>query len=242
MSHAGNGDGPAVRVPLREAFPELTARLDRRREALVRDRSVATLEVHEPGRWSPEDHFENGPGHLGLYILEGFMTRDVVLGDTVATELVGRGDLLRPADHDGASAPVPFDVAWTALSPVRVAVLDARFAQVAAHLPELLETVVSAGVRRSQSLALHLAVSHLRRVEMRLHVLMWHLADRWGKVTPEGVCIPLKLTHQTLGRLVGAQRPSVTTAMNELARSGTLTRGPAGTWVLHGDPPEVVRP
>ena len=96
-------------------------------------------------------------------------------------------------------------------------------------------------VSRAQSLAIALAVSHLRHVDARLHVLMWYLADRWGKVRPDGINVPLKLTHQALGRLVGAQRPSVTTALKQLAESGLLTRAGDGTWLLHGDPPETLQ-
>jgi hypothetical protein len=72
-------------------------------------------------------------------------------------------------------------------------------------------------------------------------VLFWHLADRWGKVTKDGIVIPLKLTHQVLGRIVGAQRPSVTTALKTLTDRGALNRAPDGTWVLHGEPPDEYR-
>jgi CRP/FNR family transcriptional regulator, cyclic AMP receptor protein len=201
---------------------------------------VATLEVVPPGLWHPRRELQPEPGHLGLLLLEGLLTRDVVLGETLATELVGRGDILRPVDHDGQDAPVPFDVAWHVLEPTRIAILDRTFATVIGRWPEAMEVLMVGAVARARSLAINLAVSHLRRVDVRLHVMMWYLADRWGKVTPEGVHVPLRLTHQTLGRLVGAQRPSVTTALKQLAEEGTLTRAPDQTWLLHGDPPETL--
>lgn len=58
--------------------------------------------------------------------------------------------------------------------------------------------------------------------------MLWHLADRWGRVTPDGVIVPLKLTHEALGRLVGAQRPTVTLALGELVASGRVTRALTG--------------
>ena len=70
--------------------------------------------------------------------------------------------------------------------------------------------------------------------------MLWYLADRWGKVRPDGVNVPLELTHQTLGRLVGAQRPSVTTALKQLGEEGRVTRCDDGTWLLHGDPPDTL--
>jgi CRP/FNR family cyclic AMP-dependent transcriptional regulator len=135
---------------------------------------------------------------------------------------------------------VPFAVQWTVLEPTRLAVLDRRFTAVIGHWPEAIEVIMRASMRRVHSLALHLAVSHLRRVDTRLLVLFWHLADRWGKVEREGVHVPMRLTHQTLGRLVGAQRPSVTTALKQLTDSGQVSRLDDGSWRLHGEPPDTL--
>src|SRR2546421_3843894 len=229
---------PVIRVV--DAFPELVRDLDDERAELARRHALATLEALTPGTWQPDLDIQRAPGHLGLLVIDGLLTRDVALGSTVATEIVGRGDILRPADHDGESAPVPFDVEWSVLEPTRVAVLDRRFAAVAGHWPEMLEALMRKAIRRVHSLALHLAVSHLRRVDTRLLVLLWHLADRWGRVEPEGVRVPMRLTHQTLGRLVGAQRPSVTTALKQLTDTGHVSRLEDGSWLLHGDPPDTL--
>ena len=94
--------------------------------------------------------------------------------------------------------------------------------------------------RRVHSLALHLAVCHMRRVDTRLLVILWHLADRWGRVEPDGVHVPLRLTHQSLGRLVGAQRPSVTTALKQLGETDQVMRREDGTWLLTGEPPDAL--
>jgi CRP/FNR family cyclic AMP-dependent transcriptional regulator len=69
-----------------------------------------------------------------------------------------------------------------------------------------------------------------------LLLLLWHLADRWGRVTPDGVRVALGVTHQTLADLVAARRPSVTTALQQLARQGLLGRD-GDAWLLLGDPP-----
>jgi CRP/FNR family transcriptional regulator, cyclic AMP receptor protein len=228
------------KVRVADAFPELVSALDPEQQRLARRYAIATLEVLSPGLWQPRRELQPEPGRLGLLVLEGLLTRDVVLGETLATELVGRGDILRPVDHDGQDAPVPFDVVWHVLEPTRIAILDKKFASVIGRWPEALEVLMRGAVGRAQSLAVNLAVSHLRGVDVRLHVMMWYLADRWGKVTPEGVRVPLRLTHQTLGRLVGAQRPSVTTALKQLAEQGKLTRAADQTWLLHGEPPETL--
>jgi DNA-binding IclR family transcriptional regulator len=56
-------------------------------------------------------------------------------------------------------------------------------------------------------------------------------------VTPTGVLVPMPLTHTWLARLVGAQRPSVTTALKQLADQGLVERLTDGSWLLKGDPP-----
>ncbi|MDX6554241.1 MAG: family transcriptional regulator, cyclic receptor protein, partial [Miltoncostaeaceae bacterium] len=82
------------------------------------------------------------------------------------------------------------------------------------------------------------AISQLTRVDRRLKALFWHLAERWGRVSGDGVVVPLALTHRILGQLVGARRPTVSTALSELASSGELVRRDDGSWLLRGDPPD----
>jgi CRP/FNR family cyclic AMP-dependent transcriptional regulator len=232
--------GQTRRIRLVDSYPEVVEHLDGEDALLARRHLAPVLMEVRRGLWQPRREIQRQPGHLGLLVLDGLLTRDVVMSDTLATELVGRGDVLRPADHDGEDAPVPFDIVWHVLEPARIAVLDRDFVRVAARWPEVMEVLFRGAVGRAQSLAINLAVSHLRRVDARLLVLMWYLADRWGKVTPQGVRVPLKLTHQTLGRLVGAQRPSVTTSLKQLSEQGLLTRAADATWLLHGDPPETL--
>jgi CRP/FNR family transcriptional regulator, cyclic AMP receptor protein len=118
-----------------DAFPELVVDLDPERAELARRHALATLEMLTPGQWQPDFNGERDPGHLGLLVIDGLLMRDVTLGNTVATEIVGRGDVLRPADHAGESAPVPFGVRWTVLEPTRLAILDRRFTSVIGHWP-----------------------------------------------------------------------------------------------------------
>jgi hypothetical protein len=50
------------------------------------------------------------------------------------------------------------------------------------------------------------------------------------------VLVPLRLTHATLAELVAARRPTVTSALSELSRSG-LVRSVEDGWLLFGEPP-----
>jgi CRP/FNR family cyclic AMP-dependent transcriptional regulator len=78
-------------------------------------------------------------------------------------------------------------------------------------------------------------------VDRRLLALFWHLAERWGRVVPGGVHLPLRLTHRILGQLVGARRPTVSAALTELVSEGEVARRADGTWQLTGRAPSSPR-
>ena len=95
-----------ARVRIVDAFRELLRHLPPHQVRVAGHYALATVETLRPGKWRPDPELQPRPGHMGVLVVDGLMTRDVVLGATVATELVGRGDMLRPADYDGADAPV----------------------------------------------------------------------------------------------------------------------------------------
>ena len=222
-------------VALLRELPELGEQLTPEVRAVAERQLLAAVTTLEEGNWQPDVMI--APGHWGFVVLEGLMTRDVSVRRTACAELIGPGDVLRPYDHDGALAPVPFDVRWNVVKETRLAVLDRRFATVAAQYPEVPAALVASAVQRSLWLAFRLLINSVTRVDVRLLLLFWHLADRYGRVTSDGTQVPVPLTHQLLAKLVGAQRPSVTTALGQLAERGLVERTDQG-WLLHGDPPE----
>lgn len=213
--------------------PDLGRDLDAASERAAREQLVARVEPVPAGRregtWGPPDP----RGHIGLLLVAGLMLREVAIGRTRSTELLGAPDLLQPWGYDGG-VNLPFDshVSWEILSESRVAVLDAAFTRRASAWPTVMAALAARGVRRAKQLAVHQAIAHLHRVDERLLLLFWHLAERWGRVTRDGVVVDLPLTHDLLARLVGAQRPSVTTALGDLRRRGAIDRRPNRTWVL----------
>jgi hypothetical protein len=227
-------------VAILDVDPDLGRDLADEDRSTARSHAIAPLEVLAPGVWDPTQMVQDSKGALGLLVIDGLISRDVVLGSTAFTELIGDGDLLRPWDGE-AESEEDTGVIWTVLSPARIAVLDRRFTARAGRWPELMAQLVARAVQRSHTLALQTAICHLQRVETRLLLLLWHLAGRWGKVAADGLVVPLELTHRTLATLVGARRPTVTTALGELAQQGRVSRRPDGSWVLHGDPPDELR-
>jgi CRP/FNR family cyclic AMP-dependent transcriptional regulator len=180
------------------------------------------------------------PSHLGLLLIDGVIAREVVLGDTFSTELLGPGDLVRPWGMEDAVGLLDITVRWTVLSKLTVALLDRRTAFALCDFPELYAALMDRLSQRSARLATTQAISQTTRVDRRLVALFRHLAERWGRMTPQGVHVPLRLPHRLLGQLVGARRPTVSSALTELAARGELVRRPDGTWLLPG-PPAALR-
>src|ERR687898_331435 len=174
-----------------------------------------------------------------LLALEGVIARELIVADHVSAELLGPGDLIRPWQAASKSELLPVDAEWSVLSPATLAVLDRRFAAEASHYPELTAALFDRLSERSLRLATTQAISQLTRVDRRLKALFWQLAERWGRVSGDGVIVPLALTHRILGQLVGARRPTVSTALSELAEREELIRRPDGSWLLRGDPPDA---
>jgi CRP-like cAMP-binding protein len=207
---------------------------------------VAPLVEAEPGgEGELAARFRSARPH-GLVVLRGVLVRETEVAGTVAAELIGAGDVLLPARARGSDLmPGGESVDWRLLTPVRLAVLDDAFSERAARWPQVGWELSRRALARSHAGAVQLAICNRPRIEDRLFLLMWRLARRWGQVTPEGIRIALPLTHGTLGKLVGAHRPSVTTALGSLADRGVLVRGPEGGWLLRrtsggeGSPPPL---
>ena len=178
---------------------------------------------------------------LGLLVIEGLLIRRVQVAGRSCGELVGPGAIVRPWDHFGEHAPLPFEVSWRVIEPVTLGLLDLQLVKVGARCPQLIHRILCRAVERSHALALEVAIHRLQHLELRLLVLFWHLADRFGRVTAEGTVVPLPLSHSDIAELVGSRRPSVSVRLSELAKRGVLARRSDRTWVLLGEPPAELR-
>jgi CRP/FNR family transcriptional regulator, cyclic AMP receptor protein len=229
------------RAPIRllDADPELGDGLSPEERALAERALVVHTRSVEPGPWNPEEDGEHPQPVAGLLVVEGILTREIVFAGRATTELLGSGDVLHPWQEEVQFDALPFSAAWHVHAPARFAVLDARFAMAAGRWPALMASLGGRHVKRARTLAFQRAIGQLPRVDDRLLVLLWSLAERWGRVGPQGVRLGLNLPHRTLATLVGARRPSVTTALSGLTRAGLVERHPDG-WLLHGEPTEVL--
>lgn len=221
-------------VRVLEEDPELAEALPAdERAAAERQLVTPALELN-PGRWD-DAAAAASQDSLGLLLLSGVVVRSVGRSGRLGAELLGPGDLVRPW-QDSEAGSLDFDSSWTVVTPTRVAVLDQSFGQRACSYPELVAALLARATQRARSLAVTVAIAQEPTVEARLELLLWHLADRYGRVRTNGVIVPIMLTHNILARLVAARRPSTTTALGRLTQRGLVERHVDG-WLLTGDPP-----
>ncbi len=171
---------------------------------------------------------------IGLLVIDGVVVREMTLGQYVSAQLCGPGDLLEPhsaRDPRCLPALITMSVPGTAV----LALLDDRFLAASRRWPRLGGRLLAQAMGQIGDAGAHQAISQLTRVEDRLLALFWHLADRWGRVLSDGIQIDLPLTHETIGHLIGARRPTVTLGLKALRAAGLLQRQADGAWLLAHD-------
>ena len=181
------------------------------------------------GRYDPEGSFDGHGAESVLLVIDGVLARDVTVHGRTTTQLLGAGDVLCREIHDGDAlgSKAEFEV----LQPVTLAVLDGRFHAGARAWPSLSARIHERFGQQFDRLSRQLAILALPRVEDRVLAMLWLLAERWGRVRPDGVFVAVPLTHERLGRLTAARRPTVTLAVRDLTDAGAITRHGDG-WLL----------
>jgi CRP/FNR family transcriptional regulator, cyclic AMP receptor protein len=217
--------------------PDLASGLDDRRLRRAQHECIAAEVTVDGGVWRPEDaEGEAARGGVGLLVLDGLLVRRVGARGRYGAELLGPGDLLRPWEHDGEDSTLPFETSFHVMERLALAILDRRATVRMAPYPEVISALVGRAMQRARHDVVNMAITHYPRIDRRLLLLLWHLAERWGRVTPDGIRIPMRLTHTLLADLVAARRPSVTTAFAQLEDEGHLSRH-ENVIVLHGEAP-----
>ncbi len=223
-------------VRVLECDPELGETLDPARLQRATLEARARVQQLPPGAWKEQEWPQKVLGGFGLLMLDGLLVRRVSLGGRYGAELLSTGDLLRPWQREDESASVLRSTGWRVLERSDVAVLDVDFARRVTSYPEITSQLMGRTLRRARHFAVIMAIVHQPRVERRALMLLWHLADRCGRVGRDGVLVPMRLTHAILADLLAARRPTVSAALSSLERSGLIASTREG-WLLHGSPP-----
>lgn len=224
-------------VALLRRDPELGEDLDDEQFADASGQAIARVLRFPVGPWKvgPDDF--QPAANLGLLLLDGLLTRGLTVAQYTCAEILGPGDVLQPWLRIGPDQSVATEVDWEVVQPAQAAVLDRNFCFAVANWPEITAAVARRLMQRSHWLAFHLAVCGLRRLDDRVLLILWHFADRWGNVTPEGVRLDVRLTHEVIAAAVGARRPSVSAAIGRLSEQGRLKSRTRSRWLLLGPPP-----
>lgn len=168
-------------------------------------------------------------GLHGLLLIDGSLTINLRMSGRVCTRLIGPHELVLLDGVQTDSIPIRWE--WSVLAPARLVLLDGRLHAVAERWPLLMSAILERAAQQTRNAFLQQAISQLPRVEERLLALFWSIADRQGIVRSDGVWLALSATHDTLARMVGAQRPTVSLGLARLADDGLL-RAEAGGWLL----------
>jgi hypothetical protein len=217
--------------------------------ALDLDPDLAGGGAVEPGEWEDARRaatvtlFRLGPGVfdmrrasverglLAFLVVDGLVSREIVLGGRYLLELFGPGDvLLAPTRMEWPRLGCA--TTMTGGDDAKLAGFGAAFLRASARWPGLWGTVNARIEEQRERLAVQALIVHLPRAEHRLLLQLWHLATRWGTVTPDGVVLPLCLTHESLGLLIAARRSTVTLAAMALESAGDVRRLQDGRWLL----------
>jgi CRP/FNR family transcriptional regulator, cyclic AMP receptor protein len=222
---------------------ELAELVPEERRMQARRAAAASLMRLPVGTWEAGRDAERARGGYGLLVMDGILIRQVGLNRRFGAELLSSGDLLRPWQHDGegGGGTLPFELSWRVVVPTRLAVLDPRWAARVAPWPQLGAELAGRALERSLRLATAMVIAQHPKLDVRLLLLFWDLADRYGRVHPDGVHLDLPLTHEVLSHLAGARRPSVSGALSRLAAAGRMRRE-GRSWLLLGEPPSMEDP
>lgn len=246
----GAGRRPAAPVPARDIgggvraaalldlLPEVGEQLGPEVWGQARLHSLVQVEAFAEGAWIPHLTRRHGRPNTGLLIAQGLLVREVEVAGRVFAELLGAGDLIYPwARRTGASVPAG---KWRALQPGALAVIDELLIARMAPYPSVALALARLSTLRGRFLAALTITRRLRRVESRLLFLFALLAERWGRVTPEGVVLRLPLNHELLARLVGTRRQAVTTALGPLRERAEVLQRDDGWLLAPGHTPSGV--
>ena len=218
---------PSGRIRLLDADPDLGRYLTPEERTMAATLTVPVLDVAtgplEAGSLLA------GQNAFGAFVVDGMLAAHMRVGEQSGMRILGPGDILSPAVAPPSMLLV--DRGCRVVANARLALLG-RDVLVGAHRwPRLLAGLHARAAEQIERVAVQLAICQLPRVEDRLLALLWLLAESWGRVTSAGTSLPITLTHETLGALVGARRPTVTLALGELSDRGAVVRQ-GRSWLL----------
>ncbi|NJM64439.1 MAG: Crp/Fnr family transcriptional regulator [Acaryochloris sp. RU_4_1] len=129
-------------------------------------------------------------------------------------------------DQEGAVTPLGIwgqgDIVGQSLANLTPYVIQGLGKVEARRLPQNPWHNSDAILSHAQHLTTLLRIISIKRADQRLLSLLRWLAQRFGYVTPLGICTPLPMTHQELAETVNITRVTVTRLIGDLEQQGIL--------------------
>jgi CRP/FNR family cyclic AMP-dependent transcriptional regulator len=216
-------------ITLGEILPDALARIPT--EDLELAQRLLLMPVHRARDEDLIGIFRSSSEHaFDFVVTEGVVLKETTLCGRAAYEILGPGDVLAPPLTTMQQADSRATSRYLAHGPACIAVLDERFRQAARKWPVLSDALHACVGRQTHRASMHLAMMHLPHVEDRILALFADLAERFGHVTTDGIDLDLRLTHNTIGQLVGSRRPTVSLALTALAEERLVERVSEARW------------
>jgi CRP/FNR family cyclic AMP-dependent transcriptional regulator len=227
----------AERIGLLDASVELARHIGQDERAELARASLPVITVG-PGGLDLPALLATHSG-FGASVIDGLVMSALRIGEQTGIQLLGPGDLLVPSTN--ASPEWLTEPQLRTTAPVQLAVFGRDLLAAVYRWPRVVQGMYACLGDQLARLRAQLVICQLPRVDERVLAMFWLLAESWGQVTPSGVRLPLTLTHETLGALIGARRPTVTLALRKLAEDGAAIHQDSG-WLLLERPPQPVEP
>jgi CRP-like cAMP-binding protein len=227
-----------ARVLIFDADPALIADIPKARREQIRQLATASLRALDPGPWEPS--VRAGETLIAFLVLDGALLHERRLfGALPGLELLGPGsafgrEVERPPDA------LPYRPTWKVAVPSRVAVLTADLGVKATWMPEVTGALVARASVRAQTLINQVALMGIHDLNKRLHGMLWHLAESWGRHEDDGTILDVPLTQDMLADLVRSRRTTVNGGVRILREMGLVETPRGRPWVLFGLPPRSV--
>jgi hypothetical protein len=224
----GSPTASAGRVSVLDAAPDLASFLTVDERLQLEQVSVPVVAMSSEGSLVVEELLTRR-GAFAAVVLDGLVLHHLATGGNPGLRIVGPGDTIMAPLSTGPT--FLGSSRYVAQSSARLALLSDEFVVAAHRAPHVVVGLQAAAAEQMERLSMQLVICQLPRVADRVLSMLWLLAESFGRVTPAGTTLPLSLTHEVLGALVGARRPTVTLALGELADRGALVHQDLG-WLL----------
>jgi CRP/FNR family cyclic AMP-dependent transcriptional regulator len=194
-----------------DTLPALLAELARTPEYVVLRHYAQGDLLYRQGEVNPY-LFYDVKGRVRIYVLSPD-------GHERSLFILGAGDLLNDvAFYLRSEQPASAEAFESCVEAYEIS--QVGFERALAAAPCFAHFFLTGLARKTLLLTQELISSSFQDVQGRVQLTLIRLANHHGIVTPQGIAIGMRVTHEEIAKLVGANRGTVSTCMSELQRQG----------------------